>query len=42
MTAPNFARETAAIVGRLASQPSQTPSVATIVGEIAQHLGGDA
>jgi formylmethanofuran dehydrogenase subunit B len=37
-----FSRETASIVGRLASHPSQAPSVAAIVGEIAKHLGEDA
>jgi formylmethanofuran dehydrogenase subunit B len=37
-----FARETGSLVGRLASQPSQTPSVATIVGEIEKYLGGDS
>lgn len=37
-----FARETGSIVGRLASQPSQTPSVAAVVGEIEKYLGGDA
>jgi formylmethanofuran dehydrogenase subunit B len=40
--AAEFSRETAAIVGRLASQPSHIPSVATIVGEIEKYLGGDA
>ena len=37
-----FSRETASIVGRLASHRSQAPSVAAIIGEIAKHLGGDA
>jgi formylmethanofuran dehydrogenase subunit B len=37
-----FARETGSLVGRLASQPSQTPSVAAVVGEIEKYLGGDA
>jgi formylmethanofuran dehydrogenase subunit B len=37
-----FARETASLVGRTASQPSQRPSVAAVVGEIEKYLGGDA
>ena len=37
-----FARETNSIVARVASQPSQTPSVAAVVGKILKHLGGDA
>ncbi|MGH6845900.1 MAG: tungsten formylmethanofuran dehydrogenase [Methylocella sp.] len=40
--AAEFSRETASIVGCLASNRSQAPSVAAIVGEIAKHLGGDA
>ncbi len=37
-----FSRETASIVGRLASHGSHAPSVAAIIGQIAKHLGGDA
>jgi formylmethanofuran dehydrogenase subunit B len=37
-----FARDTNSIVGRLASHPSQAPSVADVVGQIAKHVGGDA
>jgi formylmethanofuran dehydrogenase subunit B len=37
-----FSRETASIVGRLASHRSPAPSVAAIIGEIAKHLGEDA
>jgi formylmethanofuran dehydrogenase subunit B len=37
-----FARETGSLVGRLASQPSQTPSVATVISQITKYLGGDA
>jgi formylmethanofuran dehydrogenase subunit B len=40
--AAEFARETGSIVSRKASHPSQAPSVETVVGQIAQHLGGDA
>ena len=40
--AVEFAREAGSLVARLASQPSQTPSVAAIVGQITQHLGGEA
>jgi len=40
--AAEFSRETASIVGRVASQGSPAPSVATVVGQIAKHLGGDA
>jgi formylmethanofuran dehydrogenase subunit B len=39
--AAEFARETNSIVARVASHPSQTPSVATVVSEILKHLGGD-
>lgn len=37
-----FSRETASIVGRLASHGSQAASVAAVIGQIAKHLGGDA
>ncbi|MGH6834682.1 MAG: tungsten formylmethanofuran dehydrogenase [Methylocella sp.] len=37
-----FSRATASIVARKASHPSQAPSVAAIIGEIAKHLGGNA
>jgi formylmethanofuran dehydrogenase subunit B len=37
-----FARETASLVARLASQPSQTPSVADVVGQIVKFLGEGA
>ncbi|MGA7383397.1 MAG: tungsten formylmethanofuran dehydrogenase [Methylocella sp.] len=40
--AAEFARETGSIVSRKASRPSQAPSVQSVVGEIAKHLGGDA
>jgi formylmethanofuran dehydrogenase subunit B len=35
-----FSRETASIVSRKASHPSQASSVAAVIGEIAKHLGG--
>jgi formylmethanofuran dehydrogenase subunit B len=37
-----FSRETGTIVARLASDPSEAPSVAAVVGAIAQQIGGDA
>ncbi|MGH6863369.1 MAG: tungsten formylmethanofuran dehydrogenase [Methylocella sp.] len=37
-----FSRETASIVARKASQPSQAFPVAAVIGEIAKHLAGDA
>ena len=37
-----FSRETASIVSRKASHPSQASSVEAVIGEIAKHLGGDA
>ena len=37
-----FSRETASIVGRVASHRSPAPSVAAIIGEIAKRLGEDA
>lgn len=37
--AAEFSREVAAIVGRLASQGSDAPSVAAVVSQIANHLG---
>jgi formylmethanofuran dehydrogenase subunit B len=40
--AAEFARETSSIVSRRASKPSDSPSVAAVVGEIAKHLGGGA
>lgn len=40
--AAEFARETSSIVSRKASKPSDSPSVAAVVGEIAKHLGGGA
>ncbi len=40
--AAEFARETNSIVARVASHPSQTPSVAAVVSQILKHLGGDA
>jgi formylmethanofuran dehydrogenase subunit B len=40
--AAEFARETSSIVARKASSPSQAPSVESVIGEIAKHLGGDA
>ncbi|MGH6850064.1 MAG: tungsten formylmethanofuran dehydrogenase [Methylocella sp.] len=36
----DFSRETASIVGRLASHPSQAPSVEAVIGEITKHIGG--
>jgi formylmethanofuran dehydrogenase subunit B len=40
--AAEFSRETSSIVARQASRPSQAPSVESVIGEIAKHLGGDA
>jgi len=40
--AAEFSRETGTIVARLASHPSDAPSVAAIVDRIAQQIGGDA
>ncbi len=40
--AAEFAPETGSIVSRKAVHPSQAPSVETVIGEIAKHLGGDA
>jgi formylmethanofuran dehydrogenase subunit B len=37
-----FSRETASIVSRKASHPSQASSVEAVIGQIAKHLGGDA
>jgi formylmethanofuran dehydrogenase subunit B len=40
--AAEFDRETCAIVARTASSPSDAPSVAAVIGQIAAHLEGNA
>jgi formylmethanofuran dehydrogenase subunit B len=40
--AAEFSYEAASIVGRAASHKSEKPSVADVVGQIANHVGGDA
>ncbi|HET6378528.1 MAG TPA: tungsten formylmethanofuran dehydrogenase [Methylocella sp.] len=40
--AAEYERESASIVARTASRPSDMPTVETVIGEIAKRLGGDA
>ena len=42
MTVPIFRAEVVAIVAREASKPSDLPSTAEIIANIAQQIGGDA